>query len=106
MANEVWSLIIKLPTNPKIKQEVHTLQNIKQLLSSSKHKMLYTLQLIESLLEQDVNQNDWLVQFLQQQGFDCLYETLMSNRWIIDDYFNKTILYFLFKMLRTFIMAA
>ena len=30
----------------------------------------------------------------------------MQNEWQLGDYFNKTILYFLFKMLRNFILAA
>lgn len=55
LANDAWDLIVKLPTNPMIFQRIQNLEfdnNWETLLdSTSNHRLLYALQIIESFME-------------------------------------------------------
>jgi len=117
LANDAWDLIIKLPTNPQIFEKIKNLEgyeNWESLLdSTSNHKLLYALQIIESFME-DPPEDDlaafeercqWKVKFLQKGGFGHLYSILLKYQANLD-IFQKSCIGFVLKLICVFIIAA
>jgi ubiquitin carboxyl-terminal hydrolase 34 len=98
---QVWDLLMKLPTNQHSLEQLRRLQtsavqpnrpNWNELLDSrSLFKLLYSLQIVESLMFQeksatDKNQlNEWCTQFVQSGGVPYLLQILLEV-----DFFDET----------------
>jgi ubiquitin carboxyl-terminal hydrolase 34 len=115
LANEAWNLVVKLPTNSEIYNKLLRLEDDWESLfdPTSKHRLLYSLQIIESFMEDVHEENpeimethrEWKRNFLVKGGFQSLYRILLAIR-DAQTTFDKNCLGFVLKLLSVFILAA
>jgi len=116
LADQAWSLIIKLPTNPQIMQEVKELdqENWNRVINpESNHRLLYTLQIIESFMEDPSEENQeefeqrrqWKLNFIKLGGFQHIYSILLNFTYS-NDIFQKNCIGFILKLISMFVLAA
>jgi hypothetical protein len=119
---QVWDLLMKLPTNQRNLEQLRRLQtstdvsnrtNWNELLdSSSLFKLLYSLQIIESLMYQEnptdkTQLNEWCRQFVERGGVLHLLQILLNVDFFDEARGNKRIacLASLLKVIDFFILA-
>eukprot|EP01132_Coremiostelium_polycephalum_P001351 gene1351-1706_t len=87
VAQEVWDLLMLLPVNRQILQDITTLRtpvNWNSLLDpTSSYRLLYSLQIIESFLnpslqESESDRNEWKNRFVTSGGVNHLMDILMK----------------------------
>lgn len=118
VANEAWELLIRLPTNPHIWSQLAVLDGTEvpwdQLLdSTSVHKLLYSLQVLEALAEDPVDakpeerqrRTEWKLHFLQKGGFKHVYAALKRLQGQQDS-FHKNCLVYILNLISTYMLAA
>mmetsp|Transcript_7871 Transcript_7871/g.15214 ORF Transcript_7871/g.15214 Transcript_7871/m.15214 type:complete len:2832 (+) Transcript_7871:1305-9800(+) len=115
-AEFAWKLIIRLPTNPEIQHQIYSLNpEVWHYfdISHSVYKLVYCLEILESLLEdsQDLDEaslqlrREWKIKFIRQGGFEHLYN-LFNNLDQSSDIFVKNCLASVLSILGVFILAA
>jgi hypothetical protein len=114
VANDAWSLIIKLPTDQKHYNKLLDLSdpNWPVLINSDTvHNFLYTLQVIECLMDDteekaEMNRRkQWKRDFIGKNGFNYLLSILMTFEFD-SSYFAKSALDSLLKLASFFILGA
>lgn len=82
VADLVWELLIKLPINQVLYRQTLELDQLHELFSTaSPYKLLYVLQIIQSLLEVQTD-TQWLISFVNRGGFDALLRMVVSSESI------------------------
>jgi hypothetical protein len=120
---QVWDLLMKLPTNQRSLDQLRLLQssteephktNWSELLDArSLFKLLYSLQIVESLMLQenptDKSQlNQWCLRFVQRGGVPYLFQILMNVDFFDETHGNKRMacLASLLKVIDFFVLTA
>lgn len=117
LANEAWELLCKLPTSPKIFQEIseanETTDWERVFGVDSRHGLVYILQIVESFMqhspEEDqakfCNKREWKLNFIKSNGLTSLFY-ILNNLETHLDYFKKVCLGTVLKIMCVFILAA
>ena len=118
VANEAWELLIRLPTNPQIQSQLAVLDGEEVawdvlLDSTSVHKLLYSLEVLEALAEDPIDakpeerqrRTEWKLHFVQKGGFRHLYSALKRLQGQQDS-FHKHCLVYILSLISTYILAA
>ena len=140
IAIEAWKLLNRLPTSPEIFKEIIQLKGVRGeqsknwdliLDSNSIYKLLYTLHVIEFLME-DENEKDsgeesildilstedskfqeykkqWRSDFIENGGFEHLFKIFnkfTQKETVLLSIFDKNILSFILKILKNYLTAA
>lgn len=118
VANEVWELLIRLPTNPRIQSQLAALEGEEVawdllLDPTSVHKLLYSLEVLEALAEDPIDakleerqrRTEWKLRFVQKGGFRHIYAVLKRLQGQHDS-FHKPCLVYILNLLSTYILAA
>jgi ubiquitin carboxyl-terminal hydrolase 34 len=119
LANPAWDLLIKLPTDPKVKEMIQTIPNDFDwnsfLDSNCFYKLLYNLQIIEffmqdlqesneSLQVDGMNKKEWKIKFILTGGFKKLFNILIDFQKS-EGIFQKKCLAFVLDLVGMFILA-
>mmetsp|Transcript_8203 Transcript_8203/g.16159 ORF Transcript_8203/g.16159 Transcript_8203/m.16159 type:complete len:2815 (-) Transcript_8203:1874-10318(-) len=101
VADLAWELLIKLPTNPVLYKQTLSLDQLQELFGTpSPYKLLYVLQIVQSLLE-DQTDTEWHTSFVLRGGFDALLKIILSAETV-----SKQSLAASLSILSYFILAA
>ena len=113
LANDAWDLLIKLPTNPRVKSLIQSIPDDfkwKTFLDSNRsYELLYNLQIIEFFMQDFGSDNYevqkvWRIRFIVTGGFDRLFEILLEfNK--TEGIFQKKCLAFVLDLVGVFILA-
>ena len=113
LANYAWDLIVKLPTNPHVYNQIMTIDesfNWSEFLDiTSYYKLLYNLQIIEFFM-QDLQSENYeqrkalKVKFINTGGFETLFSILLNFKKS-QGLFQKKCLAFVLNLVSVFILA-
>ncbi len=84
ITSQLWDLLMTLPTNSRILQEIQNLGPSwkNSLCSQSVYGLLYSLQVVESLLDDSaVNGGQWSHTFIDSGGLEGLLDVILSARF-------------------------
>jgi hypothetical protein len=84
ITSQLWDLLMTLPTNLRILQEIQHLGPSwkNSLCSQTVYGLLYSLQVVESLLDESaVNGGQWSHTFIESGGLEGLLDVVMSARF-------------------------
>lgn len=84
ITSQLWDLLMTLPTNSRILQEIQQLGPSwkNSLCSQSVYGLLYSLQVVESLLDEStVNGGQWSHTFIESGGLEGLLDVTLSARF-------------------------
>lgn len=121
LASGAWDLLIKLPTNPKVKKSIQTIPDQFDwdsfLDSNCFYKLLYNLQIIEYFMQDLVeaadnsekfekyeNQKLWKIKFIVTGGFSKLFNILIEFQKS-EGIFQKKCLGFVLNLVGMFVLA-
>ena len=84
ITSQLWELLMTLPTNARILNEIRNLGSSwkQSLCTQSVYCLLYSLQVVESLLDDSaVNGSQWSQTFVDSGGLDELLDVILSPRF-------------------------
>jgi hypothetical protein len=84
ITSQLWDLLMTLPTNSRILQEIQHLGPSwkSSLCSQTVYGLLYSLQVVESLLDESaVNGGQWSHTFIESGGLEGLLDVILSARF-------------------------
>lgn len=107
VVDEAWELLIRLPTNESMLSRLRTMDGegwVEALDAKEVHKLLYSLQIVEGLVEEGGGPQ-WKLEFLQKGGFRHVYG-LIKRLEARDDMFHKNCLLHILDLISFYVLAA